>query len=159
MLDAKQKRELLVARATHLRGAEGGVSELADATAPRAAMLEELREGLLEERNAIADENRLRAAEAAGALQRNPRPITPDEEHELAAAGVYVVLDEELRSFRSARLDAIDRALDALAAGPYGDCLRCGRGIEIERLRDAPDTLVCTACVPRVQGGDGSATF
>jgi RNA polymerase-binding transcription factor DksA len=159
VLNARQKRELLVARATHLRDVEGGVSELADATAPRAAELEELRDGFLDERNAIAEENRLRAAESAGAVQRNPRPITPDEEHELAAAGVYVVLDDELRAFRSARLDAIDRALDALAAGRYGDCLRCGRGVEIARLRETPDTLVCAACAPRVQGTAGSGSM
>ena len=76
VLSPSQKRELLATRATELRRQEGGRSPLADRDDPRAADLEELRRDLLEERNAIADANRLHAAEAAGALRRNPRPAT-----------------------------------------------------------------------------------
>lgn len=143
-----QKRDLLVARATRLREKEGGVSRLADARArdPRTAEIEHLRELLLDERNAIAEENRRRAAEAGGAIQRNPRPLSRSEEYELAAAGVSVVADEALRALRTSRLDAIDRALEALESGHYGDCVRCGQPIEIMRLRTAPDTVVCAPC-------------
>jgi RNA polymerase-binding transcription factor DksA len=146
VLSPAQKRELLAARATWLRREEGGRSRLADAPSPRADELEALRRELLEERNAIAQENRARAAEAAGALRRNPRPLTPTEEHELRAAGVSVVYDDDLRALRTSRLDAVDRALDALARGRFGDCARCGEAIETLRLREAPDTHVCAAC-------------
>jgi RNA polymerase-binding transcription factor DksA len=146
VLSAGQKRELLAARATHLRREEGGASSLADAEDPRAAELADLRAELLEERNAIAQENRDRAAEAGGALRRNPRPLSRAEEHELARAGVSVVFDDDLRALRTARLDAIDRALDALARRRFGDCARCGGPIELERLREAPDTAVCVTC-------------
>jgi RNA polymerase-binding transcription factor DksA len=148
VLPPGQKRELLGARATRLREEEGGTSPLADARAsdPRTAELAELRETLLEERNAIAQENRLRAAEAGGALQRNPRPIVHGEEGELRAAGLSIVLDDELRALRAARLDALDRALDAMAKGRYGGCARCGAPIEIARLEEAPDTVVCAPC-------------
>ena len=146
VLSAGQKRDLLVARATWLREEEGGVSTLADADDPRAAELAELRQALLEERDAIAQENRRRAAEAGGGLRRNPRPISLSEERELAGAGVSVVLDDDLRALRTARLDALDRALDALARGRYGVCVRCGGGVEVTRLREAPDSLVCTPC-------------
>ena len=146
VLSAGQKRELLVARATRLREEEGGLSALADAQDPRAAELAELRQTLLEERDAIAQENRRRAAEAGGGLRRNPRPISSTEERELAGAGISVVLDDELRELRGARLDALDRALDALAHGRFGDCVRCGGAIEVTRLREAPDSLVCTPC-------------
>lgn len=146
VLSAAQKRELLGARATLLRQEEGGRSSLADAPDPRATELEALRRDLLEERNAIARENRLRAAEAASALQRNPRPLSPTEEHELRAAGVSVVDDDDLRALRIGRLDAIDRALDTLARGRFGDCARCGEPIETSRLREAPDTWVCHLC-------------
>jgi RNA polymerase-binding transcription factor DksA len=153
VLPPAQKRELLAARATRLREEEGGASPLADARAgdPRSRELEELRRELLEERNAIAQKNRQLAAEAAGALRRNPRPLTPAEEHELMAAGVHVVLDSDLRELRSARLDAIDRALDALAHHRYGACVRCRGPIEAARLRDAPDTRVCAACARALQ--------
>jgi RNA polymerase-binding transcription factor DksA len=146
VLSAGQKRDLLTTRATQLRREEGGTSRLADAEDPRAAELAELRSALLDERNEIADENRRRAAEASGALQRNPRPLSHTEEHELRAAGLSVVYDDDLRALRTARLDAIDRALDALARGRFGDCARCGESIETSRLREAPDTHVCGSC-------------
>jgi RNA polymerase-binding transcription factor DksA len=146
VLSPGQKRDLLSARATRLRLEEGGASRLADAEDPRAEELAELRDELLEERNAIAEENRRRAAEAGGALRRNPRPLGRALEQELRIAGVSVVWDDELRALRTARLDAIDRALDAMARGRFGACARCGGPIEVSRLRDSPDTLVCTSC-------------
>jgi RNA polymerase-binding transcription factor DksA len=146
VLSPGQKRELLAARATRLRDEEGGASPLADASEPRAAELAELREALLEERNAIAQENRRRAAEAGGALLRNPRPQGRAEEGELRAAGISIVLDEDLRALRTARLDALDRALDAIVHGRYGGCARCGAAIEIARLRETPGTALCTLC-------------
>jgi RNA polymerase-binding transcription factor DksA len=146
VLSAAQKRELLATRATELRRQEGGRSRLADVEDPRAAELEALRRDLLEQRNAIAEENRRHSADAAGALRRNPRPLSPTEEHELRAAGISVVIDADLRALRTSRLDAVDRALDALERGRFGDCARCGEPIEIERLHDAPDTRVCQTC-------------
>lgn len=146
VLSAAQKRELLAARATRLREEEGGVSALAEADAPRATELAELRQTLLEERNAIAEENRRRAAEAGAGLRRNPRPISRSQERELAGAGISVILDDELRELRAARLDTLDRALDALARGRFGDCARCGGAIEVKRLLEAPDSIVCAAC-------------
>jgi RNA polymerase-binding transcription factor DksA len=146
ILSAGQKRELLATRATRLREEEGGVSTLADRDDPRAGELAELRRVLLDERGEIVEENRRRAAEAGGALRRNPRPLSTDEEHELKAAGVSVFLDADLRALRTSRLDAIDRALDAMAHGRYGTCARCGLPIDIGRLALAPDTAVCSGC-------------
>jgi DnaK suppressor protein len=146
VLSAAQKRDLLTARATWLREEEGGTSSLADGEDPRAEELAELRESLLEERNAIAEENRRRAAEAGGALRRNPRPLGAGAEGELARAGFSVVLDDELRDLRAARLDALDVALDALAHGRFGDCVRCGGPIALARLRESPDAVVCSTC-------------
>jgi RNA polymerase-binding transcription factor DksA len=141
-----QKRDLLAARATRLRREEGGFSRVADVADPRARELEELRAALLEERNAIAEENRRRAAEAGGALLRNPRPLGRAEERELRAAGLSVVGDLDLRELRTARLDAIDRALDAIAREGFGDCARCRKPIGISRLRESPDSAVCASC-------------
>jgi len=150
VLSATQKRDLLTVRAVRLREEEGGASLLADAVDPRAAELAELRETLLEERNAIAEENRIRAAESAGALRRNPKPLGREERANLATAGVTVVQGQQLRELRADRLDVLDRALDALAHGRYGHCARCRGPIEIERLREAPDTVVCEPCVREV---------
>ena len=153
VLSSGQKRDLLAVRATRLREREGGTSLLADAKAgdPRTAELEDLRLALLEERNEIAQENRRRAAEAGGALQRNPRPLSHAQERELAGAGLSVVQGDELRELRATRLDALDRALDALAHGRFGNCVRCRGAIEVARLREAPDTAVCAACALAVR--------
>jgi RNA polymerase-binding transcription factor DksA len=77
---------------------------------------------------------------------RNPRPLRSTEEWELRGAGVSVFLDEELRELQTTRLDAIERALDAMAHWVYGECARCRRAIEVARLREAPDTILCTRC-------------
>jgi RNA polymerase-binding transcription factor DksA len=146
VLSPAQKRDLLGARATRLREEEGGPSPLADRPDPRAAELRALRRELLDERTQIVEDNRRRGAESAGAVLRNPRPTGRSEEWELRKAGVSVFQDDELRELRGERLDAIDRALDAMAHGGFGDCARCRRPIEVERLRDAPDTVVCIAC-------------
>ena len=108
--------------------------------------LRELRRDLLDEHAQIVGDNRRRHAESAGAVLRNPRPVRKGEEWELRAAGVSVFLDEELRELQTAHLDAIERALDAIAAGAYGDCVRCRRPIGVELLREVPDTMLCSAC-------------
>ena len=164
VLSPAQKRDLLAARATRLREEEGGPSPLADRPDPRAEELRALRRKLLDEHAQIVADNRRRHAESAGAVLRNPRPMSRGEEWELRKAGASVFLDDESRELRGARLDAIDRALDAMTHRGFGACARCRRPIEIERLREAPDTPVCTPCArealpePPEPGGVGSET-
>jgi DnaK suppressor protein len=146
VLSAAQKRDLLTARATRLREEEGGESSLADPPDPRARELRELRREILEEQAQIVGDNRRRRAESAGAVLRNPRPLRSTEEWELRGAGVSVFLDEELRELQTARLDAIERALDAMDRGVYGSCVRCSLGIELDRLREITDTVLCISC-------------
>jgi len=151
ILAPAEKRELLVARATRLRAEEGGRSPLADGADPRADELDELRADFLDEHREIVEDNRRLGAEAAGALQRNPRPPATTR-GELEGAGVSVFQDEELRELRTARLDALERALEALGRGRYGRCARCASPIPVERLRDTPDTVVCSRCAEQAEG-------
>jgi hypothetical protein len=146
VLPPAQKRELLAARATRLREEEAGGSALADAPDARAAELRALRGELEDEYRRIVEENRARKIDAAGAVQRNPRPLPPGQDWNLPVAGLSVFLDDELRELRTARLDALERAVDAMKRDRYGACARCRRAIAIERLRRAPDTVVCDAC-------------
>jgi len=146
VLSAAQKRDLLVTRATRLRNEEGGDSPLADAPDPRGAELRALRETLLEERREIVDENRRQRAEAGAALQRNPRIVARSEEGDLERAVASVFYDEASLAFRAARLDAIERALEAMGREGFGRCVRCSGAIDVRRLRHAPDTVVCAAC-------------
>jgi len=146
VLPLAQKRELLGARARRLREEDVGGAPLADAPDARAAELHELRVDLENEYREIVEENRERKVEAAGAVERNPRPLPPQQDWSLAVAGLTVFLDDELRELRTARLDVLERALAAIERGRYGSCARCKGFIDIERLRETPDTAVCDAC-------------
>ena len=44
------------------------------------------------------------------------------------------------------RLDDVDRALQQVGDGTYGDCLRCGRPIGTERLAARPASRTCILC-------------
>jgi RNA polymerase-binding transcription factor DksA len=65
---------------------------------------------------------------------------------EFAAAGISLCGDESLRELRAARLESIDRALKAFAAGDSAICACCARPIEVRQLRVAPEARVCAAC-------------
>lgn len=112
----------------------------------RNAEIEVLRGALQDERTAIARENERRDFEAGGAVQRNPRPISATEEHELAVAGVTTIEDDAAKDRRAERLRAIERALAEIGRDDFGVCARCGRPIEIARLHAHPDAALCEAC-------------
>lgn len=146
VLASQQKRHLLTQRATLSRVDVEAVSAFFAGTGlDRQRELEELREQLLEERERIVDENRRFASELGAALDTRA-VVGPSEEAELAEQGMSVQLDDELRAFRSSRLDAIDDALDAMRRGVYGDCAACGRPIDVARLRVAPEARACHSC-------------
>jgi RNA polymerase-binding transcription factor DksA len=146
ILDPAQKRELLAVRVTRLRAEEGARhSALGDVPDPRWDELASLAEELREERGAIHEENRRLLAEAAAAADWGREQSARTSEG-FASLGVSARLDESLRALRSARLDAIERGLEAFAGGDRRSCIRCQRPIEVERLRAAPDARVCEAC-------------
>ncbi len=53
---------------------------------------------------------------------------------------------EELGETGQKELQAIDAALDRVAAGTFGTCVRCGEPIAAERLDVVPHTPFCQAC-------------
>jgi DnaK suppressor protein len=46
----------------------------------------------------------------------------------------------------SPRLQAVQEALARIAAGSYGECLRCGEKIKFRRLQIHPATRLCLDC-------------
>jgi DnaK suppressor protein len=48
-----------------------------------------------------------------------------------------------------ARVAELDHALDRLAAGTYGTCVRCGRPIGADRLAARPDASTCISCASK----------
>ena len=71
-----------------------------------------------------------------------------DDEHDPEGATIAFERAQtaSLLERTEARLAGLDRALDRLGAGRYGDCERCGRPIGAERLAARPDTATCVSC-------------
>jgi hypothetical protein len=144
ILSAGQRQDLLIERATRIREEEGRPTELSGVSRERAGEIDELRRELERERDAIVEENVRRSAEIAGAEARG---LTGGrgEEGDMKAAGLSLeppVWD----ALRVARLDEIDRALDAMESHVYGSCALCGGAVAIERLRLYAETRVCGTC-------------
>lgn len=147
VLSDGEKRELLVARATGLRERAGGASALADLGGARGREIEGLVRDLEEERAEILDSNRRLLAEATAALDARPEdaPLGTGED---VSRGNLAILSPDLQT---ARLDAIDRALEAMGQRNFGLCARCRGLIDLERLHAAPDTHVCAECAKSVE--------
>jgi RNA polymerase-binding transcription factor DksA len=117
LLPLSQKRGLLATRAARMR-AEEGVTPLSGAADGRRAALVELRNELLKKRDQIVLNNRKIEAEIASLSQIvGGSEITDDVER--ARASESIRLDDALEKLRIRQLDAIDRALDAIALGTY----------------------------------------
>ncbi len=143
VLSLAQKRDLLVTRATRLR--EEGHEGLAGVPEARTRTLHRLRERLERERERIVAENRSLKEEAVRLAAITGREeITDDAER--AGAELSLRFGNTLERLRVRRLDAIDRALDAMDRGTYGSCAVCDETIDLERLEALPDTRLCIAC-------------
>ncbi len=147
ILSDAQKRTLTVARATRLREEDGAPSALSGVAQARSAAYAELRRELLAERGRLVNENIRLEAEMAR-LDAFKRDEVGDEV-ERADAESGLRFDAAMERLSVRRLDAIDRALDAMAHGSYGSCRDCGGSIELDRLRVLPDAPQCSSCAHR----------
>lgn len=144
ILTPGQKQGLLVERATRIRKEEGRPTELGGVPAERGRELAELRSALVEERDRLVDEN-LRIQAEMGFADAELPPAHAGEPP-LAVGGLSLHFDEVLDRLQHERLDAIDRALEAMGDRLYGACALCGGAIDVERLRPSPTTRVCASC-------------
>ena len=80
-------------------------------------------------------------AEAAGSAGT-------DDEHDPEGAPLAFERQHAAALLEQAReqLAAIDAALDAVQAGRYGTCARCGQPIGDDRLAARPAALTCIQC-------------
>ncbi len=144
VLAPSQKRNLLVVRATQLREEDGGPTELSGGVRPEEALFAALREELLAERTRIVGENQRIEAEVADLLDVARDGNADEADRGDAAAALRC--DDALERLSLRRLDAIDRALDAMARGTFGSCQECEEPIEPGRLRALPDAMLCIGC-------------
>jgi RNA polymerase-binding transcription factor DksA len=105
---------------------------------------------LTAERTATAGRVTALAAQVA-ALAEQQALTTHDDEHDPEGVTIGFERAQLLGLLAGARrdLDAVDRAAQRLAAGTYGQCLRCGAPIPAERLEALPAAETCLACASR----------
>lgn len=139
-----QKRTLLVARATRLREEDGHASVLSGAANGAGHWLSELRRDLLQDRERIVAGNRRLELEIAE-LQGVGRDGGADEA-DRGDAAAELLFDDALEKLQVRRLDAIDRALEAMERGSFGRCTGCDGAIDANRLRALPDATLCIDC-------------
>lgn len=73
------------------------------------------------------------------------QPRNPDADDRAVERNNDEVL-EELGETGQRELRAIDAALDRVAAGTFGTCVRCGEAISDQRLDLVPHTPFCHTC-------------
>jgi RNA polymerase-binding transcription factor DksA len=82
-------------------------------------------------------------------ISREENPANPDwgesatkHQQNEALAGQETLIGTEIASIR--------RALDRIAEGSYGECVRCGRDIAEKRLEARPEAALCIDCARQV---------
>ena len=115
--------------------------ELAQLRDEFAQQLRQQRETLLQE---VAEgEADLRSMESERASELEERA------QEARATRLFARLDDR----RKQQIDEIDRALQRIALGTYGICIRCGEPIPLARLRALPTALVHVRCTTEEEQG------
>jgi hypothetical protein len=89
--------------------------------------------------------NRLHAEreEICSALLHDAQP------HFVLGRNAFPIAGNQREQFRlrlQARLRLLDDALDRLISGSYGDCSKCGRWIEDDKLAANPTLAYCAEC-------------
>ena len=144
VLAPAQKRTLLVARATRLREEDGGPGELSGRRRHESELLASLRRELVAERQRLVQDNRRIESEISDLMDVGRDSFSDLVDRGDAAAAMR--FDDALEKLSIRRLDAIDRALDAMERGSFGVCTACGDDIELPRLRAIPDAALCITC-------------
>jgi len=81
----------------------------------------------------------------------------PDDTRDVADQAVAGYQKELLFSqgtVRNAQLRLVRQALERLAEGTFGDCVRCSQKIGVKRIEALPWTPYCIDCQERIEKGD-----
>ena len=108
-----------------------------------AAQREELKNLLLSRRKELQQQMTQNLANLAPA-ENNAGSVSQDENARLKNQTREV--DGALTAMDADELARIDRALEAMEDGEYGQCEECGCAIPFERLKVEPMTQHCVAC-------------
>lgn len=109
----------------------------------RKRILEAERERVLEMVEEYEREGQETLSDVSG--ENNYRDHMADQGSATFARELDMTLEEQARQ----SLQQIDLALERIAEGVYGQCLRCGQDIPVERLEAMPEAELCVACKER----------
>jgi DnaK suppressor protein len=73
---------------------------------------------------------------------------------DLATEDTEQEINSQLAAFESRELVRIEKAIEAMRDGRYGQCEGCGKSIPVARLRALPYTTTCVEC-QRIQEETG----
>lgn len=70
---------------------------------------------------------------------------------DLADLTTQQIVQSRLDQLSEDVLERIEKALNRMEAGTYGDCVKCGRAISPERLLALPYVELCVKCQRRLE--------
>jgi RNA polymerase-binding transcription factor DksA len=107
-------------------------------------LLNKARAALKKRRRELAQREMRDAAE----LMNSNEPVAADSEEQAVQVQTFAAL-ESTRDAAIAELRAVDRALERIDHGTYGECTVCGRNIDPRRLNVIPEAATCVTCAAR----------
>jgi DnaK suppressor protein len=87
----------------------------------------------------------------------SPGELIGGDAADLASHDVENELESQLVSLESRELIRIQKAIEAIRNGTYGQCELCGERIPIARLQALPHTSCCVACQRKFESRSAGA--
>jgi len=90
----------------------------------------------------------------AGFTAQDRGPLVPDAGDDVVDIGTKTFARDQEMSLANAvleRIEQVERALERLAAGGYGDCEACAQPIPPARLAAYPSATLCVTCKARTE--------
>jgi len=104
-------------------------------------LLNKARAALLLRRRELSQREQRDAAELSHAQE----PLSADSEEQAVEVQNFATL-ESTRNAALAELLAVNRALERIDNGTYGECAVCGKNIDPRRLGVLPQAATCMGC-------------
>lgn len=76
--------------------------------------------------------------------------VAGDETDKLQGANLLRV-QNQLSQKNIMKLESINRAIDKIDEGEYGDCDECGESIDLRRLEALPGVTLCVSCAEHAE--------
>lgn len=116
-----------------------------------ARLTDTFKQQLLQQRTSVLDQLASLRGGAVGRAQASAAHFSEREPDSRAQTETERELEFTLDAREGAELDAIEAALQRIAAGRYGVCTDCGAEIPAARLHAAPETPRCIVCQDRLE--------